>query len=135
MDILEILTTKRVDGPARGERDAITLFKGSLETQIKKIDAIKKDPSTEIAVTNWFKAYNGGYRVHLGKTPIELKGGKYWQLDGLAEAREFFVKISSYVDTDKDFQQAIRDAKQAEDAKRKAAGEAPKKRGRKAKPV
>lgn len=134
MEIRAMFKAKQAKEPVRGERDAISLFRRSIDTQIAKLDAIAKDKNTKIATTNWFKAVNGGYRLQLGKKPIELDGAKYWQVADVDEARALFEGAKDLAATDRDFQEAIRAAKAADDDKGKAADEPPKKRpGRKPK--
>lgn len=110
MDIRAMFKAKQAKAPTRGQRDAISLFKGSANTQIEKIEELQKDPLTKIAATNWFKAYDGGYRLRLGKKPLELDGAKYWQVSNLDEARALFEAAIELADTDKEFQEAIRAA-------------------------
>ncbi|MDR6757204.1 putative NAD-dependent protein-ADP-ribosyltransferase YbiA (DUF1768 family) [Mycoplana sp. BE70] len=128
MDIRAMFSAKKAREPVQGERDPITLFKNSVRTQIKKVEELQKDPLTKIAQTNWFKAYDGGYRLQLGKTPLELDGAKFWQVDNLDEARALLEGALELADSDKEFQEAIRAAKKPKEA------EATKpKRGRKPK--
>ncbi len=111
MDIRAMFKAKKAEAPAQGQRDAISLFKGSVRTQLKKIAELQKDPLTNIAQTNWFKAYDGGYRLQLGKKPLELDGAKYWQVSSLDEAQVLYEGALTLADTDKEFQAAIRSAK------------------------
>lgn len=127
-DIRAMFAAKAAEAPIQGQRDAIALFKGSIRTQIKKIEQLKKDPSTTISQTNWFKSYDGGYRLQLGKKPIEFNGAKFWQVNDLDEAQVLFEGALSLADADKELQDAIRNAKKP------SADEATKpKRGRKSK--
>lgn len=134
MEIRAMFKAKQAPEPKQGERDAISLFRRSIDTQIAKLDAIAKDKSTKIATTNWFKAVNGGYRLHLGKKPIELDGAKYWQVADVDEARALFEGAKDLAASDRDFQDAIRAAKKAEDDKGKTTDEPVRKKpGRKPK--
>jgi hypothetical protein len=133
MEIRELFKSKQAKEPVKGQRDAITAFKNSVQTQIDKIDLLEKDPLATIATSNWFKAYDGGYRLHLGKKPLELDGARYWQVSNLSEARSMFESAITLASEDKEFQNAIRAAKQTDD--KSGDDGAPKKRGRKSKPV
>lgn len=134
MEIRAMFKAKQAKEPVQGERDAISLFRRSIDTQIAKLDAIAKDKNTKIATTNWFKAANGGYRLHLGKKPIELDGAKYWQVADVDEARALFEGAKDLAGSDREFQEAIRAAKKAEDDKGKTTADpAKKKPGRKPK--
>lgn len=128
MDIRAMFAAKKAREPVQGQRDPISLFKNSVRTQIKKIDELKAKPDTKIAATNWFKAYDGGYRLQLGYKPLELDGNKFWQVDNLDEVRALYEGALELADKDKEFQEAIRAAKKPEKE-----GDPVKKRGRKAK--
>ncbi|MEW9616034.1 hypothetical protein AB3G45_19655 [Shinella sp. S4-D37] len=128
IDIRAMFKAKKAEAPAKGQRDAISLFKGSARTQIKKIEELKKDPLATIAATNWFKRYDGGYRLQLGRKPLELDGARYWQVSDLDEALALFEGAIELADTDQEFQEAIRSAK-----KPKEVDPAKPKRGRKPK--
>lgn len=131
MDIKAMFAAKQVSAPTRGDRDAITLFKSSIQTQLRKIDALKKDNKAPIAATNWFKRRDGGYLLHLGKKPIELNGGTHWEVDSLEELEVLLNGAKELADTDKEFQKAIKDAKKASDKTEAAATATPQRRSRK----
>ncbi|CDZ31086.1 Hypothetical protein NGAL_HAMBI490_59590 [Neorhizobium galegae bv. officinalis] len=135
-EIRAMFAAKRAEAPARGQRDPITLFKTSVQTQIKKMDQEMKKPGSAkgTAATNWFKSYGGGYRLQLGKKPIELDGAKYWQVNDLEEAKVLFEGALTLADTDREFQKAIQAAKVEADTAtvKEAATAKPKGSGKKA---
>lgn len=108
MEIRAMFKAKKAEEPVKGQRDAISLFKNSVRTQIKKINELQKDPLTKIAAANWFKTRDGGYRLQLGRKPIELDGAKYWQVGDLDEVRALFEGALELAESDKEFQDAIR---------------------------
>lgn len=111
-DILAMFAAKQTDAPARGQRDAVSLFKASVKMQIKKVQEEKKSPgSSKTPALNWFKPYDGGYRLQLGKTPIKLQGATHWQADNLDEVVALLEGAEKLADTNADFQKAIRDSK------------------------
>jgi hypothetical protein len=96
--------------PGRGARDSISLFKGSVKTQITRAEDAKAGKPGKTPALNWFKWHNGRYVVQLGKKPIAIGANKHWEasdLDGVIRLLDGATKLA---DTDAEFQKNIRDA-------------------------
>lgn len=109
-DIRAMFKAKAVPAPGRGSRDTVSLFVGSIDTQIKKAKDMQSDKSVKTSATNWFKPYDGGYLLQLGKKPMDLDGNTHWKVDTLDEVIAMYEEAKKLTQADVEFQTAIRKA-------------------------
>jgi len=109
-DIRAMFEAKAMPAPGRGSRDAISLFKGSVRTQITRAEDAKAGKAAKTTALNWFKPYDGGYSVQLGKKPITFGANTHWRADDLDEVIRLLEGALALADSDKEFQSNIRTA-------------------------
>ena len=109
-DIKALFAAKKAQAPVVG-RDAVSLFKKSAQTQIKRAEAAKTAKSKTPAL-DWFKETVNGYTFQLGKKPIPYDGASHWEVESLDEVKRFLGLAVELADSDQDFRKAIRAAAQ-----------------------
>jgi hypothetical protein len=109
-DIRAMFAAKRTKAPVRGERDAISLFKGAVKTQITRAEEAKAGKTAKTPALNWFKKRDGKYLLQIGKKPLAIGKDSYWEADDLDDVIRMLEGASALADSDAEFQAVIRKA-------------------------